>query len=157
MFNSCSCVFLHVSYGWQLATGCICPEVLGAVFSGWSRQAQVASTRRLRVNFQQAPFLSDPIPSISIYIPVRQSLVWSRFKRCCRFHQMCWSGSTRCIIAVYYSMSMHLIDAAVLLIWCYWPAKLAASLSGRETFFDRSWFHPSCWQRPLPLWSQSMA
>ena len=48
---------------------------------------------------------------------------------------MCWSGSsTRYIIAVYCSMSMHLIDAAVLvlLIWCYWPAKLALAVGKRS-------------------------
>ena len=140
IFNSCSSVLLHVSYGWQLATGCICPEVLGAVFSGWSRQAQVASTRRLRVNVQQAPFLSDPIPSISIYIPGRQSLVWSRLERCHRFHQMCWSGSSTRIHSLLIPIQKR--DVAV--------------VSAGNWFFVRSWFRPSCWQRPLLLWSQSM-
>ena len=33
----------------------MCIEVLGAVFSGWSQEAQVASRRRIRVNAQEAP------------------------------------------------------------------------------------------------------
>lgn len=35
----------------------MCIEVLGAVFSGWSREAEVASRRRIRANAQEAPIV----------------------------------------------------------------------------------------------------
>lgn len=40
-----------------IAYAYMCIEVLGAVFSGWSREAEVASRRRIRANAQEAPIV----------------------------------------------------------------------------------------------------